>query len=85
MYECFECGSELKDGVCPHCAALSRTPESAGSVSNDENSPELKELLANTPILTDKDIKELAETNRWLNLPWWKRLFMKPHRISDGK
>lgn len=45
----------------------------------DEFSPELNDLLANTPTLTDEDIEELGDAIRWLDLPWWKRLFMKPN------
>ena len=56
-------------------------PESAGWVYLDELSPELNELLANTPTLTDADIEELAEANRWLGIPWWKRLFTKPNKM----
>ena len=64
----------------PKSEPLPVRPESAGWVYLDELSPELNELLANTPTLTDEDLEELAEANRRLGIPWWKRLFINPKR-----
>jgi len=56
------------------CAGQEVPSESAGCVSDFEMSPELKELLDNTPTLTDEDVLELGEAIRKLGLPWWKRI-----------
>ena len=58
-----------------------------GSVSDFDMSPELKELLENTPILTDEDISELTEANRKLGLTWWQRLLeiLKQNENGDSR
>lgn len=67
-------GSPEKMGCFIQADGVPDSAPMAGSVSDFEMSPELKELLDNTPVLTDEDIAELGEANRKLGLPWWKRL-----------
>lgn len=69
-----KCAGELRNDQMNR-EALSGKSQTIGSVSDFEMSPELKELLDNTPILADEDVAELGEANRKLGLPWWKRLF----------
>lgn len=64
MRECFECGSEINDGVCAHCEAFSGKSQATGSVSDESMREVLNHLHNGLPELVTKE--RLCDCVLWL-------------------